>query len=305
MNKIRRLARRAILNTVVNEGVPGKLGQGDGTVRVSDGAGGVRRGLNWARVSQEGKMTEIIVRNTTVPEHADLPVRIALRQGVLTVIGQDGGASFSYTGGQSLLANHWWQHARLGPDPGYITGPAFLPLMARPSKPPDMTVTVESAFYRFGGVSKVWRRGPSPDLSSYVPGGTVLIQHFIVLCLDRDANSLAVVDGVDSGPVATSSVPFDEDDVLDVLADLDDDYFPVAAIRFYSGQTSVRAADIFMDLRLWGGELYGSVGGGSAGGGWVVDYDAIIPANKDAFIPGAVSVQDGATLTVDGELYIL
>lgn len=59
-----------------------------------------------------------------------------------------------------------------------------------------------------------------------------------------------------------------------------------------------------------GSNLYtvGGNGGGtgtSSAGGWTVDYSATIPASKDAFIPGTVTVTSAGTLTVDGELYIV
>jgi len=46
-------------------------------------------------------------------------------------------------------------------------------------------------------------------------------------------------------------------------------------------------------------------GEGGFGGGWLVDYAAIIPTGRDAFIPGVVRVVAGGVVNVEGELYVL
>lgn len=39
--------------------------------------------------------------------------------------------------------------------------------------------------------------------------------------------------------------------------------------------------------------------------GWRVDYDAVIPLSRDAFVVGPVDVLPGASITINGELFIL
>ena len=151
---------------------------------------------------------------------------------------------------------HSWTHYRFGPDPLYIEGLAFLPLTARPSDPPAMTVTVEQAFYRYDGTDKVWEEAASTDLTSFVPTSPVpdgVTQHFVIICLDRTDSTLVVVDGTSTSG-ASSAVPFTVSDVSAIS--IDATYYPIAAIRFYFGQTTIQANDIFMDRRLWGSDRF-------------------------------------------------
>lgn len=248
-----RVARQAIVKTVRFEGVPGLLGSTDGsTIRYTDPSGTLHNDKMWVRLGGEGGTTEAVAKAGAVPLIYDLPVRVANRDGTPTIISIDDTRISARTGGYPLETGlHAWTHYRLGPDPLYIEGLAFLPLMARPSSPPAMTVTVEQAFYRYEGTDKVWETGDSADLSSYVPSEPVVSdQHFIIICLDRVNNALAVVDGTDATSTS-SDVPFTVSDVSAIS--IDATYYPIAAIRFYYGQTTIQVNDIFMDLRLWGG----------------------------------------------------
>ena len=250
-----RTARKAILNTVVNEGRTGLLGRSDGTVIFTDIDGTEHRNMVWARIITDAAVTLIVAENGGVPLQPNIPVRIADRNGVQTVIGVDVKKANIYAGGYlSNLPEHAWTHGRFGPDPLYITGPSFLPLMARPTQPADMTVTVNEGWYRWEWSVNVWTEAASASMAAYVPSSAG-VQHFVVLSLNRATNALAITDGTDDTAPIFSTVPFSSADILPIVRTLDVSHYPIAAIRFYNGQTTIKAPDIFKDLRLWGGEL--------------------------------------------------
>lgn len=330
-----RAIRRGILAAVQAEGTPGRLGRRDGQLSFTDATGTTYRDRVWVTLDGAKGEAEIVAINHVVPRSYNLPVRVTVRDGVHTIIGIDGPYTAQYSGGRPVAtAEHAWMHSRPGPDPLYVGGLQVLPLMATPTSPPSMAVTVTRAQYRYGGELKLWDTGDSADLSAYIPAANV--QHFVIICLDRANNALVIVDGTDSSGSSdalhqpgTYNQPFTAAEVAAIS--IDDAYYPICAVRFYYGMTRILAPDIIFDCRLWAGEVGGAVdagditsgtatdgqvltadgAGGAAwedagtAGGWTVDYNALIPANKDAFIPGPVTVEDGATLTVSGELYIV
>ena len=254
-----RTARKAILNTVVNEGRTGLLGRADGTIIFTDSSGTTYRNKVWVRIITDAAVTLVVAENAGVPLQPNLPVRVADRNGTPTVIGTDAKRANIFTGGYaSNVSEHAWTHGRFGPDPLYITGPTFLPLMARPTQPADMTVTVEEGWFRWEWSVNVWEEAASSSMAAYVPASSGT-QHFIILSLNRATNALTITDGVDDSSPLFSTVPFSSADVLTIVRTLDASHYPIAAIRFYVGQTTIKAPDIFKDLRLWGGELgYGA-----------------------------------------------
>ncbi len=244
-DEIVRLFKKAAIKAVAEEGVPGLIGKADGTIYYTDEAGVRHRALIWARIGEGDERQELVIRAPAVQTVRDLPIIIADRGGTPTAIRTDWLRSNIFTGGRSSdVVQHSWTHQRLGTDPLYIGGQSFLPLMARPTSPADMTVTVEQGFYRYYGIEKVFEQTVSGSLSSYIPAG-VSIFHHVVICLDRDANALFIQDGSDSASVAA---------ILTTITGLNAKFLPLAAIRFYEGQTAVFATDIFQDVRLWGGE---------------------------------------------------
>ena len=279
----------------------GRLGiqdeNGAWTIRIDGKPGWVH-----FRKGRDGKGGRAQAKNEGVPLHPDFPVKYLEENGINIIHGMDPGGGFVFTGGGIPLQNHAWMHDRLGPDPLYIRGLAFLPLAARPTSPPSMAVTVERAYYRYDSAPTLWTTANSSSLSAYIPA-SALVQHFVVISLDRTTGTLAITDGEDAASIS-SPPPFTDAQILTVLATIPASYWPIAAIRFYNGQTEIRSADISMDLRLWGGELFAQAGSVAASG-WTVDYDAIILTGKDAFIPGRVLIESGASLTVDGDLYIV
>ena len=246
-DEIVRLFKKAAIKAVVEEGVPGLIGAADGTIYYTDEAGVKHRDLVWARIGEGAERQELVVHAPTVQKVWDLPIIIADRGGTPTAIRTDWLRSNIFTGGRSSdVSQHSWTHQRLGIDPLYIVGQSFLPLMARPTSPADMTVTVEQGFYRYHGTEKVFEQTVSASMASFVPSATTF--HFVIICLDRDANTLYILDGSDQVQIAIANV-------LTTITGLNDKFFPLAAIRFYGNQTAIYATDIIHDLRLWGGEL--------------------------------------------------
>jgi hypothetical protein len=231
------------------------LGRPDGTVVYTDDNGTVYRNKVWVRIVTDAAVTEIVAENRAVPLHPGLPVRVATINGTPTVIGSDTVPANIYTGGYlSDVAEHAWTHGRFGPDPVYIPGLQFLPLAARPSQPSAMTVTVEQGFYRWEYEERFFATTTSASLSSYVPSNSGE-QHYILLSLNRSTEALVITDGTTVQTPLIREVPFTNAEILALVKTIATVCYPLAAIRFYYGQTTVRSPDIFMDLRLWAGEV--------------------------------------------------
>ena len=273
-NELTKLFKKAAINAIVNEGVPGIIGKRDGTIYYSDPGCVKHRNKVWVKIGEGDERNELVVSAPGVPKIRNLPIIIASRGGTPTAIRIDTAGAAYYTDGRmSQVAEHSWTHQRSGTDPLYITGPAFIPLMARPSDPTAMTVTVEPGFYRYQGVEKVLTQTISADLSSFRPGGTQEF-HFVIICLDRKDNDLFVLDGVDYFEIALATV-------LTSLSGLNERYYPLASIRLYAGQTKIFAYDITYDLRLWGGES--------------TDFDQIMTdANADIMVDANGNVMVGS-----------
>mgnify|MGYP001287929233 CR=1 FL=1 len=292
-----RAIRRGILAAVQAEGTPGRLGRRDGQLSFTDATGTTYRDRVWVTLDGAKGEAEIVAINHVVPRSYNLPVRVAVRDGVHTIIGIDGPYTAQYSGGRPVAtAEHAWMHSRPGPDPLYVSGLQVLPLMATPTSPPSMAVTVARAVYRYGGELKLWDTGDSADLSAYIPAASN-VQHFVIICLDRANNALVIVDGTDSSSDAlhqpgTYNQPFTAAEVAAV--GIDDAYYPICAVRFYTGMTHILAPDIIYDVRLWGGET----------GVAPVDHDHSGDAGDggtfDAANLTSGAATDGQVLTADG-----
>lgn len=257
MTELKRILQKAIRTTISTEGIPALLGKYNGTVYYTDPSSVVHRDRVWVRIGQGDAATEVVAVASGMPNQAGLPIIVANRGGIPTVIGID-----TYRNGDfdptypTSVAQHAFQHGRFGNDPLYITGPAFLPLMAHPAATPDMTVVVEAALYRYLTTETLFATTTTSSLASYRP--STYLQTFIVLSLNRSTNALAVT--VSSVTAAyTSAVPFTASDVLTVVATLADYHLPICAIRLYGTQTQILPPDIFMDCRMWGGEYPGAI----------------------------------------------
>lgn len=277
--ELRRLFRRVVTKTMDNRGYPAVIGKVDGTVHWTDSNGVLHKDRVWVRLGDGSNPQEMVARCYTVTPQYDLPVTIDDLHGVPTIIGMDVAAALDFTGGRpgANVGAHAWLHNRLGPDPIYITGLQFLPLQARPTSPVSMAVTVEQGSYRWQNVEKIWPTGNSGSFTAFVPT-IASINHFVILCLDRATNALVIVNGADidatDDPYGLMPATLTPADVLAIT--IADAYYPLAAIVLYNGMDAVRASDIVMDLRLWGGEggLNGDVTGpASATDNAVVRFD--------------------------------
>jgi len=265
LTELERAFTGAVLSAVRREGIPGRLGKGDGTLYYTDGAGTRHADRCWCRIGDSESPSEVVVRCVTVPQTYNLPVIVAEREGTLTVIDIDAYRAYEWSNGQYVnVPGHWWTHGRYGSDPLYVTGLSFLPLAAHPSNPPDLTVTVEGCSYRYSSTWKQFPTTTSGSLSAYRPAATN-VTHYVILALDRSDNSLDIIDGDDV--IGGNRVLPDAATVL-ATAGMAAAHWPLAAIRLYNGQTRIMPRDIFMDLRLWAGE-----GGGSGGASDFTDLD--------------------------------
>lgn len=274
LESIARKARQAIIKTMLSEGIPGKLGNGSGTLYFTDKNGVTHRDQVWVRVSVEGTQTEIVAYCTAVNPALNLPVRVANRSRGPEVIAVDRMLSGSFTDGRMTeVPRHWWTHLWLGPDPAFLDSRSFMGLGVRPSDPPALTVDVKAGFYRYGGSLKNFPDTTSGSLSSYVP--STGRRHFVIICLDRENNALEIVDGttklIAAGNITRSEV---------AAVSVGDAYYPLAAVRLDNGQTEVRLPDIIYDMRLWAGEL-GVEAGGASASAIMTDADAGIMVDAD------------------------
>jgi len=254
----KRLLREKIQTVVANEGQPALVGKANGEIYFTPPGGTAQRDRIWVRLGGSDGPTEVIAYCAiSVPRQYDLPVIVANRQGTPTIIRLDLQRASVFTGGQSIgVQEHAQTHLPTGNDPLLIVGRAFLPLMARPSNPLALTVTVAAGFYRYLTTETAFTETTTGSFSSYLPAAGM--QTFVVLSLNRSTNALLITaSGINA--VAADTVPFTATQVLSIVTTLADYHYPLCAIRLFGGQTVIRLTDIFMDLRLWGGEYVGAV----------------------------------------------
>lgn len=297
MSEIRRLLHQAARQAVATEGEPGTLGLADGTLYYTDALAAVHYDRVWVTMSDS---SEVVAVCTAVPHQWGLPVYVGARSGVPTVLRTDWAQAQRFTGGRPVGAGqHAWLHNRLGPDALFLGG-LQVPILVQPTSPVSMAVHVPDIYYVYDGTRKHFAAADSASLSAYVPS-SVVVQHFAVLCLDRENNALAVVDGDDSAPGSAYSpdtrafVPFDAADVAGVT--IPAAYWPLVAIRFYNGQTAVQVPDIWLDAQPRGGEhLGGDVGGpASSTDNAIVRFDG---AGGDVLQDSAVTIEDAGTVVL-------
>lgn len=263
MTDLRTLFRNAVATASDQRGKPALLGKTDGTLYWSSS----RRDKVWARIGESGSNQEAVVQCTAVTPQIDMPVKVDMVNGVLSVVAVDEKRYLSFSGNRpgGNIGAHAWLHGRLGPDPLYLTGLQYLPLLVHPSNPAALTVTVEQGAYRWEGAYKIFETADSSSLSAYIPA-SALVKHFVIVCLDRANNVFVIVDGGDvplGGDALFSGASVTVADVTAVT--IAAAYLPLAAVLLYYGQTTIRAADIVMDLRQWGNEA-GTTTGSLEGG---------------------------------------
>lgn len=261
---LQQLFRQAVTKTNDTRGMPATLGRLDGTVLFTDESGVTHFDRHYVLIGQGRDKFENVAFNRRVAPNWGTQVKVDMVDGRLTVLGEDEGAASAFAGGVTggTMVSHWTPlHARLGSDPGYIEGLSFLPLQAHPTSPPSLAVTVEQGSYEYGGAYKIFEKADSASLSGYVPGSG---SHFVIVCLDRENNTIAIVDGADiDGNALFDEYTLSVDDVLAVT--IPEAYRPLAAIVLKASTTQILAINFVMDLRPWGGAS------SNAGAGFDVD----------------------------------
>ena len=263
MSRAEQAFRGAVARINDQRGKPAYLGKTDGTLYWVAPNGTTYRTKVWARIGEEASRQEQVVDCLAVSPQLNMPVRVDHVNGVLTVIDIDNRwyAEFSGDRPGGKVGAHAWLHSRLGPDPLFISGLQYLPLLVTPTNPADLTVTVQAGAYMLDdGSLQFLETAVSGSLSAYVPGSGY---HFVIVCLDRPNDAIVIVDGADvsnssDALFGKATVSKAEIEAVSISAD----YWPLAVVLLYEGQTQIKARDITHDLRA--GNSGG--GGGSPGG---------------------------------------
>ncbi len=261
------------------------LGDGEGNLEVTRDDGTVEKDLVWARVTfddEESARTIVAVRCGAQTRRYGLPVLLQRGiDGMLEVVGEDPTVIFEWAadGDQQTtsVAEHAWQHSRVGPDPIYLEGLQILPFSVQPTSPYSMSVDVWGGHYVYGGTQKFLSK-TEVDLSSYVPAYGY---KFVIVCLDPENNTVSVVEGTTkeftTWPPPRDGDPriaFDDSEVAAVP--VSSPLLRLAAVQLQSNMTKVRPTDIFVDLRPVALSF-----GGSGGGGTVNVYSTTIGNGTD------------------------
>ena len=145
MNGAEQAFRGAVARINDQRGKPAILGKTDGTLYWVSPAGTTYRTRVWARIGEEASRQEQVVDCLAVSPQLDMPVRVDHVNGILTVIDIDNRwyAEFSGDRPGGKVGAHAWLHSRLGPDPLFLSGLQYLPLLVTPTNPADLTVTVQ------------------------------------------------------------------------------------------------------------------------------------------------------------------
>lgn len=274
IDNIRALFFQAAHKATDTRGRPARMGKADGTLLYTDISGLTHQDRVWIRMGFEGPGQEVVAYNYRISPQPNLAVWVDTVNGRLTVIRVDEAQMAAMTGGRPGLdlPRHWSMlHRYGGIDPAVIDGRQILPLMAHPTSPASMAVTVEQGGYWHEDEYKIFETANSDSLSAYVPASG---KHFVIICLDKANNAIEIVDGDDlTGGDALFGAG--ELTVADVLAiTIPADYEPLAAVVLESSTTAVRAVNIAMDLqaRLGGFVPAAAVETGeimlSGAGGW-------------------------------------
>ncbi|MEM4406007.1 MAG: hypothetical protein QXS68_03085 [Candidatus Methanomethylicaceae archaeon] len=306
--ELRRAFARAIESIKRSVTYRGLLGDGDGELDVTLDDGSVVPDTVWVRVTfdeEESARTVVAARCIGVAKRYGLPVLLQRGiDGLLEVVGVDPSVKdeWSINAGDpvSTVAEHAWQHGRLGPDPLYIEGQQILPFSVQPTNPYSMSVDVWGGHYVYEGTQKVLTK-TSVDLSSYKP---TYGYKFVIVCLNPSTNTTSVVEGTTKA-FETWPPPQDGDPTIafsdaEVSAvSVSSPLLRLAAVQLHSNMTKVRPADIFVDLR----PVALPLGAGGGGGGGIVAGEGltltgdVLDVNDDdvtlTIISDVLQVKDG------------
>ena len=314
MNRAEQAFIGAVSRINDQRGKPAYLGKTDGTLYWVAPNGTTYRTKVWARIGEEASRQEQIVDCLAVSPQLDMPVRVDHVNGVLTVIDIDNRwyAEFSGDRPGGKVGAHAWLHSRLGPDPLFVSGLQYLPLLVTPTNPTDLTVTVQAGAYMLDdGSLQFLETAVSGSLSSYVPGSGY---HFVVVCLDRPNDAIVIVDGADVSN--SSDALFGKATVSKAnieAVSISADYWPLAVVLLYAGQTQITARDITHDLRPGnsGGGSGGAVAGADTqvifndGGAYAGDSGLTFTKATDTLTSGRVIVGSGETVDSEAKLGVI
>ena len=307
--------KSAVARVTDERGKPAVLGKSDGTLYWTDPSGMTHRTRVWARIGEQNSNQAVVVDCLKASPQVDLPVRVDYVNGVLTVIGVDDRRAIEFGGGRpgTPVGAHAWLHSRLGPDPLFISGLQYLPLLVTPTNPADdLTVTVQGGAYKLDdGSLQFLETAVSGSLSSYVPGSGY---HFVIVCLDRPNDAIVIVDGADvsnSSDALFGKATVSKADIEAVS--ISADYWPLAVVLLYAGQTQITARDITHDLRPGnsGGGSGGSVAGADTqvifndGGAYAGDSGLTFTKATDTLTSGRVIVGSGETVDSEAKLGVI
>jgi hypothetical protein len=185
--------------------------------------------------------------------------------------------------------DHEWPDRDPHPDAVTVYPRALSMLRAYPGEAGLLTVSVSPLRYILDGIATRFEGEHNVDISGSQPAAG--LARYVGIYLDLATNAIGTTDGdttVDAGAVEPDEPAFPDNAITSALVRLD------------GSATTLTEAD-FLDLRI----IIGGASTGANAPGWRVDYNAVIPLGRDAFVPGRVSIDAGYTLTVDGELYVL
>jgi hypothetical protein len=188
--------------------------------------------------------------------------------------------------------DHEWPDKAPRPDAVSVYPRALTMLRAYPGEAGGLTVSVAPMRYIVNGAVVFFPGQLSYDISASQPAAG--LARYVGIYLDVATNAVGTVDGATTldAPAIEPDMPVFPDGAL-----------TSAAVRLDADAMAFFERD-FLDLRMViGDSTVDSLAASSPG--WIVNYNAVIPLGRDAFIPGTVSVLAGFTLTIDGELFIL
>lgn len=270
--------------------IPGRMGRlnTDGSYTIDVAA---RPGWVYVRVGPEGDQGHTIAVNLGVARIANLPIWMRRIHGRLVIKGVDesgrldafiGSGNFSYGVGPHTH--------RIGSGLEYELE-ALRMEMGRIKPFSGLTVAITDFRYFYNGFWYTYSGG-TIDLTSYKPAANTWA--WVLVGLDPVTNMPVAATGAAQG--LTTPLTLDQ---IDAIAF--DDYIPLGAVKVKGSDTTLNNLANFQDAHGW----FNGWSSTAAQVGWTVDYNALIPTGRDAFIPGTVTVLTGFTLTVSGELFVI
>lgn len=305
------VAFRSVLNPQPLLGKLGYVVNGVASVQTSDPA------LYNVRLD-DGRFITAYHNNAVAPDF-DRSVKLTteVRDGkqVFVILGVAGGAD----GGNPGISAH--SHSRSSGmyfevDTWLVSG-----FRVTPGQGP-LTVQVGPGWYWFGG-ARYWFTGAVLDISSEVPGSSNQ-QCWLTLSFKPADNAFSLTTGTSQSTALTlieaniPAAPIGEREIaalklVNGMIEIIDDY--IVDLRYVLREFGINISDGSTTLHAveqvtFNGASITDNGEGSVtvtlngtGGGWTVDYNALVPTGRDFSIVGVVNVT--GTLTVDGELFVV